>query len=134
VIVKELSLTLRESAHLNATIEWNAHPMKVCSVSHSGDDQFTVAFELVADPDLVFSTGPAIRAEHLLSNARAEAVHHDPQLSDAIDLMHAVPALAYCAVFVSNDRYMRACSNYVLDRTGRQVAVTSSLSEAVSRF
>jgi hypothetical protein len=45
VIVKKLPLALRESAHLDALVDWNAHPMKGCSVSDGGDDQFTVTFE-----------------------------------------------------------------------------------------
>lgn len=84
-------------------------------------DQFT------ADPEIVLTECPAIRAESLLSDARASTGGRNPQMSDAIDLMHSVPVLAYCDAFVCNDRFVRECSKRVLQKTKRSLVVDSSL-------
>jgi hypothetical protein len=86
----------------------------------------------VEHPDLVLSTCPAICAESRLSDVRANAGNRNPQLQDAIDLMHSVPALAYCDALVSNDGHVVRCAKEVVKVTCRPMVLCRSLHEAVS--
>lgn len=83
--------------------------------------------QFVTDPAIVLSACPAIRAESLLSDARANTGGRNPQMTDAIDLMHSVPALAYCDAFVCNDGFVRECAKRVLKQTKRPMIVDKSL-------
>jgi hypothetical protein len=85
----------------------------------------------VANPQLVFSRCPAIAAESVLSDVRANVGARRPQMPDAIDLMHTVPALAYCDAFISNDGFVRECATRTLSTTGRAVIVGNSLAKVI---
>jgi hypothetical protein len=87
---------------------------------------------LVNEPDVVYSSCPAIRAESLLSDARANTGGRNPQLTDAIDLMHSVPVLGYCDGFVSNDGFVRECARQVIKKTGRALVIDRSLSDVIA--
>jgi hypothetical protein len=85
----------------------------------------------VADPNIVLSSCPAIQAEDLLSDARARDTGRAFKESDAIDLMHAVPVLAYCDVLVSNDGFVRDSAKRVVQASGRSVGVVKAMSDAL---
>jgi hypothetical protein len=85
----------------------------------------------VANPEIVLSGCPAIQAEHLLSEVRARDAGRTFKDSDAIDLMHAVPALAYCDVLVSNDGFLRDCAKQVVKASGRSLRIVKTLTEAL---
>jgi hypothetical protein len=86
---------------------------------------------MVADPSLVFGVCPAINVEHLLSGVRASDPGRRPTIQDGFDLMHSVPALAYCDAIISNDGFVRDCARQVLEKTRRSVVVAKSLGEAI---
>ena len=53
---------------------------------------------------------PLLDAESRLSEARIRDPRRKPTVSDAADLQHAFPALAYCNHFVTEDRFLFRCA------------------------
>jgi hypothetical protein len=102
------------------------------AISRADRDRLLTRF--VADPKLVLRSCPAIHAEDLLSDARASDIGRAFKESDAIDLMHAVPVLAYCDVFVSNDGFVRDCAKRVVRATRRLLGVAKTMSEALEHI
>jgi hypothetical protein len=87
--------------------------------------------KFVDTPDLVLGTCPAIRAESVLSDVRANVGGRKPRKQDAIDLMHAVPALAYCDAMITDDKHLLRCAREVIKASSRNVILARTLSEAI---
>jgi hypothetical protein len=86
-----------------------------------------------APRDLFFEC-PAIYAESCLTDFRAAGGGRIPKDSDSVDLMHAIPALAYCDAFVLNDKHLRRLAERVCDRIARKVVIESKLSTTTTRL
>jgi hypothetical protein len=85
-------------------------------------------------PNLVLHSCPAIQVESVLSDVRANVGGRKPRIQDAIDLMHAVPALAYCDAMVSDDKHLLRCATEVIKATSRSVVLARKLSAALERL
>jgi hypothetical protein len=97
------------------------------------DQREVLAAALSCDRDKVLEACPAAFAESELTDIRAAAGGRKAKPQDAFDLMHLVPALAYCDAFVSNDGPLRKQAVEVCKRTGRPVAIAATLSEYTKR-
>ena len=89
---------------------------------------------LATDPERVYRRCPTLRAESVLTDVRARFACRDPERQDAIDLMHAVPALAYCDALVTNDGHLRQCAQQTAKQLGRRLVVARRLSEVLGSF
>lgn len=89
---------------------------------------------LARSPDQVYDACPAIHAESVLAEVRARFVAREPTHQDATDLMHAVPTLAYCTAFVSNDGHLRECLKQAAKHLVSSLVIAKSLAEAVARI
>jgi hypothetical protein len=58
-------------------------------------------------------SSPCWFAEEKIVDFRVGNPARKPQKQDAIDLQHAVPSLAYCDYFVTNDGYLKSAADYV---------------------
>lgn len=88
----------------------------------------------VAQLDGLLLKCPAMRAEELMEGYRTDDAIRNPKRSDAVDLQHAVPALAYCDAIITNDGYLNGqCHRYVKE-AGRDIIVARSLVETVERL
>jgi hypothetical protein len=85
-------------------------------------------------PKDVFRNCPAVAIEAALADVRAAAGGRIPKSTDALDLMHAVPALAYCDAFVTNDAHLRGHAARACGKAQRSVIVGANLSEALKRL
>jgi hypothetical protein len=75
-----------------------------------------------------------VAVEAALADLRAAAGGRKPKATDTFDLMHAVPALAYCDVFVTNDAHLRGHAESASTKAQRSVIVEARLSEAMKRL
>lgn len=75
---------------------------------------------------------PSMLAEDLMEGYRTEDTLRNPKASDAIDLQHVVPALAYCDAIVTNDGYLKHHCERYSNEAKRNIVVARSLSDAVS--
>ena len=82
----------------------------------------------------VLQACPAVFAETVMADIRAASGSRKPRPQDAFDLMHIVPALAYCSAFVSNDGPLRKNATEACKRMGRNVVVTATLSECKAKL
>jgi hypothetical protein len=82
-------------------------------------------------PEDVFRHCPAVAIEAALADVRAAAGGRIPKSTDTFDLMHAVPALAYCDAFVTHDAHLRGHAARAAGKAQRSVIVDSRLSEAL---
>jgi hypothetical protein len=89
---------------------------------------------LSAAPEGLFRSCPAVRIEGILSELRAAGGGRIPKDSDGFDLMHAVPALAYCDAFVSADAYLREQANKARVESPSAIVVEDRLSEAMRQL
>lgn len=89
---------------------------------------------LAQSPGEVYATCPAIHAESVLAEVRARFVAREPERQDALDLMHAVPALAYCTAFVSSDGHLRQCLQQAAKKLHSPLIIAKTVAEAVSRL
>jgi hypothetical protein len=89
-----------------------------------------LAGTLSSCPDEVFRHCPAIFAESVMTDVRAMAGGRKAKPQDLFDLMHIVPALAYCDAFVSNDGLLRKQSKEASGRMGRNVVIAAILTDA----
>jgi hypothetical protein len=92
-----------------------------------------LADELSRSPEEVFRQCPAIFAEDVMAEIRAMAGGRKARPQDAFDLMHIIPALAYCDAFVSNDGPLIQQARQACARTNRSVVIATTLSEALSK-
>lgn len=93
------------------------------------DRRQQLAAALSDAPEEVFRACPTALAETVMTSIRATSGGRKPRPQDAFDLMHIVPALAYCGVFVSNDGPLRKHAAEACKRTGRYLAIAPTLSE-----
>src|SRR5262249_37940899 len=77
-------------------------------------------------PGDVLRQCPAMLTECVVTELRAMAGGRKATRQDAFDLMHIIPALAYCDVFVSNDGPLGKQAEETCRRTGRTVAIVST--------
>ena len=91
-----------------------------------------LADELSLNLNEVFRHCPAIFAESVMTDIRATAGGRKARPQDALDLMHTIPALAYCDAFVSNDGPLLKQATKTCLATNRRVTVSASLSEALN--
>jgi len=96
------------------------------------DRRRELADELSRSPDEVFRHCPAIFTEDTMAEIRAMAGGRKAKPQDAFDLMHVIPALAYCDAFLSNDAPLLQQANRVCSKTNRSVVVSATLSVAMS--
>lgn len=89
---------------------------------------------LARSPSQVYDACPAIHAESVLAEVRARFVAREPARQDAMDLMHAVPPVAYCTAFVSNDGHLRECLKQAAKHLASSLIIVKSLAEAVARI
>lgn len=82
----------------------------------------------------VLAESPCLYAEELLAEYRTENPSRKPQPTDAIDLMHLAPALAYCDAIVTNDAYILGQARRVVRETGRDAVIARTLSEVAIAF
>jgi len=82
----------------------------------------------------LLSECPCMQSEHLLADYRTESATRKPQTQDCIDLMYMAPALAYCDVLTTHDRYLIAQVKRYAKDTGRPVVVRRLLSEIAKEF
>ena len=90
--------------------------------------------QLAADIDEVYTHCPSLRVEDQLSELRISNKDREPRESDAIDLMMAVPSLAYCDAFVSYDGYVAAGAKELARRGVISCFVARLLSEVAAQF
>lgn len=88
---------------------------------------------LALSPNRVYDACPAVHAESVLAEVRARFVDREPEDQDAIDLMHAVPALAYCTAIVSNDGHLRQCLQQAAQKMRSLLVVAKTLADALDR-
>jgi len=93
-----------------------------------------MARALAEAPDVVFSNCPTIRVESELGDLRAQVGSRIPRTQDSFDLMHSIPALAYCSAFISNDRPLRLQAKKVNATMRRGMIIESLLSQALSHL
>lgn len=98
------------------------------------DRRERLADELSRIPDEVLHQCPAMLTESVMSDLRAAAGGRRAKPQDTFDLMHTIPALAYCDAFVSNDGPLRKQAEKVCRRTKREVAVASTLKDALGKL
>ncbi len=89
---------------------------------------------LARSPDQVYDACPAIHAESVLAEVRARFVGRQPEGQDAMDLMHAVPALAYCTALVSSDGHLRQCLQQAAKQLRSPLIIAKTLAEAIDRL
>jgi hypothetical protein len=92
-----------------------------------------LADELSRSPDEVFRQCPAIFAEDVMADIRAMAGGRKARPQDAFDLMHIIPALAYCDAFVSNDGPLMQQARQACLRMNRRVVIAATLSETLGK-
>lgn len=51
-----------------------------------------------------------------------------------MDLMHAVPALAYCTALVSSDGHLRQCLQQAAKQLRSPLIIAKTLAEAIDRL
>jgi hypothetical protein len=90
-----------------------------------------LAHELSTKPEIVFASCPAIAVESILTDLRAGGGGRVPRDTDSVDLLHAIPALAYCDAFVVNDKNLRDHAKRTCRAAGRAVVVEAQLSEVM---
>jgi hypothetical protein len=73
---------------------------------------------------------PAISAEHFLAEFRTKNKGKQERQS-AIDLMHSVPALAYCDAFVTNEAYLVEAAKQSCKATATSQKTFRSLRQAI---
>jgi hypothetical protein len=61
--------------------------------------------------EMLYQECCSLAVEKALSEIRARDPRRHPKQQDAIDLQHAVIALAYCNFFVTKERYLRHCAS-----------------------
>jgi|GEM_PF-5881418 len=98
------------------------------------DRREQLAAALSVAPDDVLRACPAAFAETVMTDIRAASGNRKPRPQDAFDLMHIVPALAYCGVFVSNDGPLRKHAEEACKRMGRYVVIAAMLSECKAQL
>jgi hypothetical protein len=64
--------------------------------------------------DEFFSACPALAVENASTAARTANSQRKPKISDGIDLMHGVIALAYCDHFLVRDGFVQDCAAHVI--------------------
>jgi hypothetical protein len=96
------------------------------------DRRQQLAAALSHAPTEVLQACPAAFAETVITEMRTASGGRQAKPQDALDLMHVVPALAYCSVFVTNDGHLRKHAVETCKRTGRQIVISAALSEAQS--
>ena len=90
--------------------------------------------KLIRSPAKVYRACPAIRAESMLASIRSGFAKRDPTPQDAVDLMHAVPPLAYCSAFVTNDTHLHECLLQASRRLESSLIVTRTLADAINQL
>lgn len=70
-------------------------------------ERINITYDLVANQQEVLRECPTLWIDSLLADYRIENRSRNPQVGDAIDLMHAGSALVYCNAFVTYDGYTR---------------------------
>lgn len=60
--------------------------------------------------DKFFDACPSLAVEDAMTVARTSDPRRNPQISDGIDLMHTVIALAYCDYLLVRDGYVKTCA------------------------
>jgi hypothetical protein len=89
-----------------------------------------LARQLSLAPNDVLRQCPAIAAESIMSDIRAKAGGRKARPQDAFDYLHAIPALAYCDAFVTNDGPLRAQAHEASTKMRRSIATTATLADA----
>jgi hypothetical protein len=89
---------------------------------------------LSISPDEMFRQCPAIFTENVVTEIRAMAGGRKAKPQDAFDLMHIIPALAYCDAFVSNDGPLLQQARKVCMRTRRNVVIAATVSDATTKL
>lgn len=84
------------------------------------------------DLNEVLQQCPAMLVESVMTELRGQAGGRKAKPQDSLDLMHIVPALAYCDAFVTNDGPLRIQARKVIERTGRNVIAATTLTEAAT--
>jgi hypothetical protein len=90
--------------------------------------------ELSRSPDEVLRQCPAIFTEDVMAEIRSMAGGRKARPQDAFDLMHIIPALAYCDAFVSNDGPLLQQAQKVCHTTNRRVVTAATLSDATNEL
>lgn len=98
------------------------------------DRREQLAAALSAAADEVNRACPTVFAETVMADIRAAAGSRRPRPQDAFDLMHTVPAIAYCCAFVSNDGPLRKHAEEACRRTGRNLVIAATLSDCKARL
>lgn len=98
------------------------------------DRRRALADELSRSPDEVFGQCPAIITEDAMAEIRSMAGGRKARPQDAFDLMHIIPALAYCDAFVSNDGPLLQQAQKVRQRTNRSVVIAATLRDATNEL
>ncbi len=93
-----------------------------------------IVSELTANRENLFMNCPAICSEHHISDFRSSNSARHPNPQDAIDLMHAVPALAYCDALITNDGFLRSGAEHVAKKQRRNLIISHSLSEGFGQL
>ncbi len=96
------------------------------------DRREQLANSLSLVPDEVFRACPTMFAETVVTDIRAAAGGRKARPQDVFDLMHIVPALAYCDVFVSNDGPLRKQADEACRRMGRTILIARTLKDAMA--
>lgn len=81
-------------------------------------------------PELIASC-PALATENRLFEARIRDPLRKSSVSDAADLQHAFPALAYCNHFVTEDRFLFRCAEETSSAVSRCARLHQSLADLV---
>ncbi len=84
--------------------------------------------ELVANYQEVLRGCPTLWIDDLLADFRIKDHRRNPNVGDAIDLMHIGSALVYCDAFVSFDRYTRSGADYAAKKANTGCKVVPLLS------
>jgi hypothetical protein len=98
------------------------------------DRRRELADELSRSPDEVFRRCPAVFTEDVMAEIRTMTGGRKARPQDSFDLMHVIPALAYCDAFVSNDGPLAQQAKQACLRTGRSVVIAPTLSDAASKL
>ena len=93
-----------------------------------------MVLDLVQSSDETYCACPSLRVEDQLAEYRISNKDRKPEKQDAIDLMHAVPALAYCDAFISYDAYTAEGAATVARNSGVTCFVARVPSEVTDRF
>ena len=72
---------------------------------------------------------PAIQLENKLAFIRTSDPKRKPEIQDAIDLQHAVSAIAYCDYFFTKDRFLASCAKYAVKQCCLKTKIIGSISE-----